>query len=64
MSLRVRERRQLRSDGWLPGARRIESPNQDERPEGEAVSLIVVHAISLPPGEFGGDGIIRCSAIA
>ncbi|GAB2714320.1 1,6-anhydro-N-acetylmuramyl-L-alanine amidase AmpD [Halomonas garicola] len=32
------------------------SPNADERPAGE-VSLIVLHAISLPPGEFGGDAI-------
>ncbi len=35
------------------------SPNFDERPEGEAVSLLVVHAIRLPPGEFGGDAIER-----
>jgi AmpD protein len=47
------------ADGWLPGARRIESANHDARPEGEVVSLIVVHAISLPPGEFGGEGIVR-----
>lgn len=47
------------ADGWLPGVRRIESPNQDARPEAEAPSLIVVHAISLPPAEFGGDAIIR-----
>ena len=46
------------ADGWLPGARRIESANHDARPEGEVVSLIVVHAISLPPGVFGGEGIV------
>lgn len=45
------------SDGWLAGARRIASPNRDERPVGEPVSLIVIHAISLPPGQFGGDAI-------
>ncbi|EXI68343.1 MAG: 1,6-anhydro-N-acetylmuramyl-L-alanine amidase AmpD [Candidatus Accumulibacter adjunctus] len=45
--------------GWVAGALRIDSPNCDERPEGETVSLIVVHAISLPPGSFGGDAIIR-----
>ena len=44
--------------GWLPGVRRIPSPNCDERPAGEAVSLVVIHAISLPPGEFGGPEII------
>ena len=45
-------------DGWLSAVRRIESPNHDARPDGEAVSLIVVHAISLPPGEFGGMAIV------
>ena len=45
--------------GWLDEARRIDSPNFDERPPGEAVSLIVVHAISLPPAQFGGDDIVR-----
>ncbi|QKS28071.1 1,6-anhydro-N-acetylmuramyl-L-alanine amidase AmpD [Accumulibacter sp.] len=45
--------------GWLDGVLRIESPNCDERPEGETVSLIVVHAISLPPACFGGDAIVR-----
>ena len=30
------------------------SPHQDERPEGEKVRLVVIHNISLPPGEFGG----------
>ena len=39
---------------WWPGARIVESPNQDARPPGQEPELIVVHAISLPPGEFGG----------
>lgn len=42
--------------GWLSGARRVVSPNQDARPE-EEVSAVVLHAISLPPGEYGGDYI-------
>jgi AmpD protein len=42
------------ADGWCSAARRIESPNSDPRPDGEAVSLVVMHCISLPPGEFGG----------
>ncbi|MFQ3786159.1 1,6-anhydro-N-acetylmuramyl-L-alanine amidase AmpD [Halomonas sp. A29] len=42
--------------GWLEGVRRVPSPNQDARPEGE-VSAIVLHSISLPPGEFGGEHI-------
>ncbi len=49
----------LDADGLLPGARFICSPNCDERPEGAAITLAVVHAISLPPGEFGGDAIER-----
>ena len=50
---------QFSDDGWLPAARRIDSPNFDERPDGDVVDLVVVHAISLPPGEFGGEAIIR-----
>jgi AmpD protein len=49
----------LDEEGWLAGARRVASPNFDERPGGEAPSLIAIHAISLPPGEFGGDAILR-----
>jgi len=33
---------------------RIPSPHFDDRPEGERISLLVVHNISLPPGEYGG----------
>lgn len=40
--------------GLLSGARFIASPNFDERPAGQAVELLVIHNISLPPGEFGG----------
>ena len=43
--------------GLLAGARQCPSPNCDARPEGEAPSLIVLHGISLPPGEFGGPWI-------
>ena len=50
---------QVGEDGWLAPARRIESPNHDERPPGVAVSLLVVHAISLPPEQFGGEDISR-----
>lgn len=42
------------TDTWLPGARVLPSPNHDERPLGEVPSLLVVHAISLPPDVFGG----------
>ena len=46
-------------DGWLPEARHVASPNCDQRPSDEQPSLVVVHAISLPPGEFGGSGILE-----
>lgn len=38
-------------------ARQLSSPNQSERPAGEVPSLLVIHNISLPPGEFGGSCI-------
>uniref|UniRef100_UPI00333F6186 1,6-anhydro-N-acetylmuramyl-L-alanine amidase AmpD n=1 Tax=Castellaniella defragrans TaxID=75697 RepID=UPI00333F6186 len=47
--------------GWLapaPGVLRRPSPNHDRRPGGENPSLLVIHNISLPPGEFQGDAII------
>ena len=45
--------------GLLRGARQIPSPNHDSRPAGVEADLIVVHGISLPPGEFGGPWIDR-----
>ncbi len=45
--------------GWLEGADKIPSPNFNQRPEGEPISLLVIHNISLPPGEFGNDCIER-----
>jgi AmpD protein len=36
----------------------VSSPNQDERPAGISLPLLVIHNISLPPGEFGGPGVI------
>jgi AmpD protein len=49
--------REVDEAGWVAGARRIDSPNRDERPAGEGIRLIVIHNISLPPGEFGGPGV-------
>jgi len=49
---------QLDTDGVAAGIRFLPSPNCDERPAGAAPELLVIHNISLPPGEFGGDGII------
>jgi len=45
--------------GVLLRARQVPSPNCDDRPAGEIPTLIVVHGISLPPGEFGGPWIDR-----
>ena len=44
--------------GMLVGGEYIPSPNCDDRPPG-AIELLVIHNISLPPGEFGGDGVQR-----
>lgn len=45
--------------GWLSGVRRIASPNCDVRPPGTAIELLVIHNISLPPGQFGGGAIAQ-----
>ncbi|WP_373001196.1 1,6-anhydro-N-acetylmuramyl-L-alanine amidase AmpD [Marinobacter sp.] len=47
----------LRDTGRIPFARWCPSPNFGPRPEGTDISLLVVHNISLPPGEFGGPEI-------
>lgn len=43
--------------GLLHGAIQVSSPNCDERPLGTEVDLLVIHGISLPPGEFNGPWI-------
>ena len=40
--------------GLIRPAEQRPSPNQDERPDGCEPDLIIIHSISLPPGEFGG----------
>lgn len=45
--------------GMVAGARYIRSPNFDDRPPGSDIEVLVLHAISLPPGQFGGPGIER-----
>lgn len=47
----------LRETGLFPDARWCPSPNFGSRPEGAAISLLVVHNISLPPEQFGGPHI-------
>jgi N-acetyl-anhydromuramoyl-L-alanine amidase len=44
----------LRETGRISFARWTPSPNFGPRPDGAGISLLVVHNISLPPGQFGG----------
>lgn len=48
----------LDEQGVAAGVRFVASPNFDQRPAGAAVWLVLVHGISLPPGAFGGDGVL------
>ena len=48
-----------RATGFLTGVRQVLSPHFDARPSGALPELLVVHGISLPPGEFGGPWIDR-----
>ncbi len=48
----------LDAAGLLAGATYIASPNFDDRPDDAVIELLVIHNISLPPGQFGGPGII------
>ncbi|MFJ1252780.1 1,6-anhydro-N-acetylmuramyl-L-alanine amidase AmpD [Cupriavidus sp. CuC1] len=43
--------------GWVPAARQVPSPNFDARPAHMPVDLVVIHNISLPPGQFGSGDI-------
>ena len=44
-------------DGWLESAQAIPSPNYGPRPNGARIDLLVLHSISLPPGQYGGPEI-------
>lgn len=54
------------SDHYLTEALQIPSPNRDERGGAQAVSLIVIHNISLPAGHFGGPFVAElfCNKLA
>jgi len=43
--------------GWYRFARHLSSPNFGARPANTQINLIVIHSISLPPGQFGGDEV-------
>ena len=47
------------AEGWLPAVRQLRSTHVDARPLGATIALVVMHHISLPPGEFGGDWVER-----
>jgi N-acetyl-anhydromuramoyl-L-alanine amidase len=49
---------QIDALGFLMDASFVASPNFDERPKG-AIELLVIHSISLPPGVFGSDAVVR-----
>jgi AmpD protein len=46
-------------DGWYRYARALTSPNFGPRPASACIDLIVIHSISLPPGEFGNGQVQR-----
>ena len=48
-----------RATGLISGARQLNSPHCDARPAATRIDLLVIHGISLPPGEFCGDWIER-----
>jgi AmpD protein len=45
--------------GWYLPARHLNSPNFGPRPAGAQIDLVVLHSISLPPGQYGGDEVLR-----
>lgn len=48
----------LKADGWCEGVLHCVSPHSDARPANSEIDLLVIHNISLPPGQFGGSEII------
>lgn len=49
----------INKKGFLNIATQIASPNFDARPENTVINMIVIHNISLPPCQFGGNGIVQ-----
>ena len=50
---------QINQDGICHAAHYIASPNVDARPSNTEISLLVIHNISLPPNQYGGNGVIE-----
>ena len=49
----------LWQQGWYRHARAMASPNVNQRPAGARIDLVVIHSISLPPGNFGNGNVQR-----
>ena len=49
----------INTNGWVSGLRHIATPNCDRRPPDTTIDMLVIHNISLPPGEFGGSAIAQ-----
>jgi len=49
----------INSQGMASGAHYIASPNHDARPDGSDISMVVIHNISLPPQQYGGNAVIE-----
>jgi len=54
---RVQSSQGFSDSGWLSQAKKIPSPNYDSRPASCRIEVVIIHAISLPPGQFGGQDI-------
>jgi AmpD protein len=50
---------QIDAQGWLQPAVHCPSPNFNQRPVDAPIDLLVIHNISLPAGEFGGDAVVQ-----
>lgn len=59
MPLSTPRRLEVDPDGIVGAATQVASPNCDDRPSGTAITLLVIHNISLPPGQFGGSAIVE-----
>ena len=51
------ETQALWEQGWYAPAIRLDSPNFGPRPSGACIDLLVIHSISLPPGQYGGQEV-------
>jgi N-acetyl-anhydromuramoyl-L-alanine amidase len=49
----------INDHGWVKQALKFSSPNYDVRPEPQIIDMIVIHNISLPPNQYGGNGIMQ-----